>query len=55
MPTIIIAVIIAIYAGYVIRKKVMDMKQGKFCGCSCDSCPPKACHTDGVLKTTKEN
>lgn len=55
MPTIMIAVIIAIYTGYVIRKKVVDMKQGKFCSCSCHGCPSKACHTDEVLKTTKEN
>lgn len=30
---------ILVYAGVVIRKKIKDMKAGKFCSCGCDSCP----------------
>ncbi|MBE5961207.1 MAG: FeoB-associated Cys-rich membrane protein [Lachnospiraceae bacterium] len=42
--TIIIGVLIALYAAVIIRKKVKDVKAGKFCSCGCDSCPSK-CHT----------
>ena len=31
--TIILAAAVAVYAGFVIRKKVKDIKNGKFCGC----------------------
>ena len=36
---IVIGVLIALYAGFVIVKKVKDIKQGRFCSCGCDSCP----------------
>ena len=35
--TIILAAAVAVYAGFVIRKKVKDIKNGKFCGCGCTS------------------
>jgi hypothetical protein len=41
MPYIIGALIIA-YAGYVIYKKIKDIKAGKFCSCGCGDCPSKA-------------
>jgi hypothetical protein len=37
----VIGGIIAIYAGYVIYKKVKDRKAGKFCSCGCGDCPAK--------------
>ena len=38
--TIILAAAVAVYAGFVIRKKVKDIKNGKFCGCggNCGEC-----------------
>lgn len=43
--TIIIVLFIAIYAGFVIRKKYKDVKKGKFCNCGCSDCPSGAvCH-----------
>lgn len=39
--TIILAAAVAAYAGFVIRKKVKDIKKGKFCSCS-GSCADKA-------------
>lgn len=46
MASIIIVVAIVIYAAFVIRKKVKDMKAGKFCSCGCSDCPSsKKCHT----------
>ena len=53
MPTIIIAIIIACYAGFVIKNKVKDMKRGKFCSCSCDDCPSKTCHTNERINNKK--
>lgn len=38
IPTIIIGILIAGYAAYVVRKKIKDWKSGKGCGCSCGSC-----------------
>lgn len=38
----IIGALIAIYAGYVIYKKVKDMKAGKFCNCGSKDCPSKS-------------
>jgi hypothetical protein len=35
---IIIGAIIALYAGFVIRKKIKDAKAGNFCGGSCGNC-----------------
>ena len=31
--TILLAAAVAVYAGFVIRKKVKDIKNGKFCSC----------------------
>lgn len=39
---IMIGGLIAIYAGYVIVKKVKNMKAGKFCDCGCGDCSSKA-------------
>lgn len=38
--TIILAAVVAVYALFVIRKKVKDIKNGKYCGCSgsCADC-----------------
>ena len=38
--TILLAAAVAVYAGFVIRKKVKDIKNGKFCSCSgtCREC-----------------
>lgn len=36
--TIIIGIVIAVYVGIVIHKKVKDMKNGKFCSCGCNDC-----------------
>lgn len=45
MEGIIIVGLIALYASYVIYKKVKEMKNGKFCGCGCSGCPSsKSCH-----------
>ncbi|MDF2609437.1 MAG: FeoB-associated Cys-rich rane protein [Lachnospiraceae bacterium] len=35
---IVIGGIIAIYAGFVIYKKIKDAKAGNFCGGSCGNC-----------------
>ncbi|BBF45300.1 hypothetical protein lbkm_4062 [Lachnospiraceae bacterium KM106-2] len=38
MIEFIILFLIAAYAGFVITKKVKDIKKGKYCSCGCDSC-----------------
>ena len=46
MVSIIIVAAIVLYAAFVIRKKVKDMKAGKFCSCGCSDCPSaKKCHS----------
>ncbi|SCP98092.1 FeoB-associated Cys-rich membrane protein [Anaerobium acetethylicum] len=45
--TIGLAVLITVYAGFVIIKKIKDIKKGKFCSCNCDSCPSKNCGKKG--------
>jgi hypothetical protein len=41
----LLGALIAIYAGYVIYKKVKDIRAGKFCSCGCSDCPTKIkCH-----------
>lgn len=46
MISIIIVAAIVVYAAFVIRKKVKEMKAGKFCSCGCSDCPSaKKCHT----------
>lgn len=43
--TIIIVAVIAVYAAFEIRKKVKEMKAGKFCSCGCSDCPStNKCH-----------
>lgn len=37
----IIGALIAIYVGYIIYKKVKDIKAGKFCSCGCNDCSSK--------------
>ncbi|WP_310604987.1 FeoB-associated Cys-rich membrane protein [Anaerosporobacter sp.] len=45
MASIIIIAVVALYAAVVIRKKVKDMKAGKFCNCGCSDCPSaNKCH-----------
>ncbi len=38
----IIGALLALYTGYVIYKKVKDIKAGKFCSCGCSDCPSKS-------------
>jgi len=35
----LIGALIAIYAGYIIYKKIKDLNTGKFCSCGCTNCP----------------
>lgn len=42
IATVIILVVILLYAAWVIRKKVKDVKKGNFCGCGCGDCPSKS-------------
>lgn len=47
LATIIIVLLIVLYSSWVIYKKVKDARKGKFCGCSCDSCPSeKKCNSN---------
>ena len=41
MATVIIGVLIVLYSGYIIYRKIKDLKQGKYCGCGCDHCSLK--------------
>lgn len=43
IATIIIGIVLFGYAFFVIRKKVRDAKNGKFCDCGCGGCSAK-CH-----------
>jgi hypothetical protein len=38
MPTIVLAILIASYSGYVIFKKIKNIRAGKFCSGSCGNC-----------------
>lgn len=38
LVTIIVSVLIFGYAAFVIRKKVKDAREGKFCNCGCGGC-----------------
>jgi hypothetical protein len=41
IASIIIGILILLYSGFVIRKRVKEIKAGKFCSCSggdCGSC-----------------
>lgn len=35
---VVIVAVIAAYCVFVIRKKIRDVKAGKFCGCGCSQC-----------------
>lgn len=39
--SIILLVLIGAYAGFVIYKRVKDIKKGKYCNCGCDNCTNK--------------
>ena len=41
MVTVIIGVLIALYSGLIIYRKIKDLKQGKYCGCGCNHCSLK--------------
>ena len=43
VATIVIGVLIAVYASVVIYKKAKDIKKGKFCSCGCSECA-SFCH-----------
>ena len=38
MLSLIIAILIACYAVWVIHKKIQDVKAGRFCGGDCEGC-----------------
>lgn len=38
MSTIVIGLLITVYAGIIIYKKVKNIKQGKYCNCGCKDC-----------------
>lgn len=38
MVTIVIGILVFGYATFVIRKKIKDARNGKFCSCSCEGC-----------------
>ncbi len=38
LVTIIVSVLIFGYAAFVIRKKVKNVREGKFCSCGCGGC-----------------
>lgn len=45
MATYMIVGAIAVYAIYIVQRKIRDWRQGKFCGCGCQSCAGKpACN-----------
>lgn len=51
MTTMIVLGIIFIYAGFIIYKKVKDIKAGKYCSCGCGDCPSaKRCHTSSLKR-----
>lgn len=39
--SIILLGLIGAYAGFVIYKKIKNIKKGKFCSCGCNSCNKK--------------
>lgn len=39
--TIFIGLILLIYVGFVVKRKVTDVKNGKFCSCNCEGCSGK--------------
>lgn len=41
--SIIIIGAIALYAGFVIRRQIINWKKGKYCGCDCEGCGG-SCH-----------
>lgn len=54
MGSIIIIAFIVIYSGFVILKKIKDIKAGKFCSCGCENCPSKSsCHSPNDTSKTK--
>ena len=38
-PTLIIVLLLGAYVFYVVRKRVREIKAGKFCSCGCADCP----------------
>ncbi|WP_167958309.1 FeoB-associated Cys-rich membrane protein [Anaerosporobacter faecicola] len=47
MVSILIVAAIVAYAGFVIRKKVKDIKEGKYCSCGCSGCGMRGqCHKE---------
>lgn len=41
IATVVLGLAIAIYAGWVMRKKYKDWKAGKYCGCGSCTCKSK--------------
>lgn len=41
---IMIVAFICLYAGYVIVMKIKDIKKGKCCSCSCETCISGTCN-----------
>ena len=49
--TIVIGVIIGLYAGWVIYKKCKEWKAGKYCSCGCSGCSgKKSCGVSGGIE-----
>lgn len=44
----LIGAFIAVYAAYVVYKKVKAVKTGKYCSCGCSDCPSKIKGMDEV-------
>ena len=38
ISSVILAVLIGCYVAWVIRKKIRDIINGRYCGCGCDEC-----------------
>lgn len=47
---VIIGLLIILYAGFVIYKKVKNIKAGKYCSCGCSDCPSKMKCMDDLEK-----
>ncbi|GEM_PF-1506334 len=51
-PTLIIVLLLGVYSFFVVRKRVKEIKAGKFCSCGCSDCPSH-CNCTKVNDTKK--
>ncbi|MGN0314924.1 MAG: FeoB-associated Cys-rich membrane protein [Fusicatenibacter sp.] len=54
IASVIIGILIAGYAIYVIRRVIRRMKKGEFCDCGCGGCSQKNCCSQKEQKSSKE-